>query len=346
MKRMFSIIMVAILIFACASVTTYADSNSKIESGLLDVLESIDDSYKLQVFVFLYDVVDESEVVRLTYEQCGLTKESAKTHEEVDLYQKTYRNIKAEMYEAHNKVVFEKMNIADEDVMFFSRLTPSFILKATKPKVYELALLDEVASIGLYKYPLFPQPDHLFEKRFLELYENSIYTDTHYYDELYYHYDENGEIDWALIEQCSYNAPPWECHCVFKGRIFMYGDHYPISFGYGIYDVKEDKFYDIVNNNFDYSKYDDLEEVFESINPGYLIGDADRDGKLSVMDATLIQKCVAMLDSIEDKEFLDYYVDNPSGNSVFPRYIFSDFDCDGERTVMDATAIQMKLAQV
>ena len=24
-----------------------------------------------------------------------------------------------------------------------------------------------------------------------------------------YHYDENGDIDWALIEQCSYNAPPW-----------------------------------------------------------------------------------------------------------------------------------------
>lgn len=343
MKKLISILMVVILAFSCLSITAFADTNSKIEGSLLEVLESIDDDYKLQVFMFLYDTVDEDLVVQMTYEECGLTKATAKTQEEVDLYLRTYRNIKAQMYEAHNKVVFEKMNIPDEDVIFFSKLTPSFILKATKTKVYELAQLEEVASISLYKYPIFPQPDHLFEARFLEEYEDIIFTESHDYDELYYHYDKNGDIDWALIDQCSYNAPPWEYHRVFKGRVFMHGDHQPFSFRYGIYDVKEDKFYDIINNSFDYSKYEDLEEVFESFNFGYLIGDADRDGILSVTDATLIQRLVAELTDYDD-ELIDYY-DESWSKAGFPRYS-SDFDCDGERTVMDATAIQRKLAQL
>ena len=33
-----------------------------------------------------YDVVDEDLVVQKTFEECGLTKQTAKTQEEVDLY--------------------------------------------------------------------------------------------------------------------------------------------------------------------------------------------------------------------------------------------------------------------
>lgn len=339
MKKIISVLMVVALIFTSASITVCAQAEYKIESNLLGVLETIEDDFKLQIFVWINDTVDEDFVIQKTYEQCGLTEATAKTKEEVDLYQRTYRNIKAQLYEEYNNIVFEKMQIAEEDVIFFSKLTPSFILKATKAKVYELAQLSEIISIGLYKMPLFPQPDHIYEARFLELYGDMIFSETHDYDELYYHHDENGEIDWALIEQCSYNAPPWEYHRVFKGRVFMYGDHRPISFRYGIYDVKEDKFYDIIDDKFDYSKYDELEEVFNTFNLGYLIGDSDRDGMLSVMDATLIQMSLAGLADLDDV-LIDYYREYSNG---FPTYI-SDFDCDGERTIMDATGIQMKLA--
>lgn len=340
MKKIISILLVVVLVFACASITVYAEYEYKLESNLLSVLETIEDDFKLQVFIWINDTVDEELVIQKTFEQCGLTQGTAKTKEEVDLYQRTYRNIKAQLYEEYNNIVFEKMNVADADVIFFSQLTPSFIIKATKSKVYELAELDEVVSIGLHKMPLFPQPEHLYEKRFLELYEDMIFSETHDYDELYYHHDENGEVDWALIEQCSHNAPPWEYHRVFKGRVFMYGDHRPFSFRYGIYDVKEDKFYDIIDDQFDYSKYDDLEEVFNTFNFGYLIGDSDSDGVLSVMDATLIQMSLAGLTDLDD-----VLIDYDGYFNGFPKYI-SDFDCDGMRTIMDATGIQMKLAEI
>ena len=342
MKKIISIMLVLVLAFSCLSLTAFADTNNKINDRLVSLFEEIEDDFKVQVFVSIYDVVDEDLVVQKTFEECGLTKQTAKTQEEVDLYQRTYRRIKAEMYEQHNNVVLEKMNIPDEDVMFLSKLTPYFILKATKAKVYEIAALDEVYDISLYKMPLFPQPDHLFEARFLEQYENSVLTETHDYDELYYHYDENGEIDWALIEQCSYNAPPWEYHEIVRGRWFTYGDHYPFSFRYGIYDVKEDKFYDIINESFDYSKYEDLEEVFESFNFGYLIGDADKDGVLSVMDATCIQRFVAQLTDIDDIIPGVYYIVE---SEECPGYM-SDFNLDGRRDVLDATAIQRNLAHL
>lgn len=332
MKKLISILLVLILILTSASTVVNADNNAKIESTLQSALENMNDDDKLQIWMFLYDTVDEDWVVQKTYEECGLTKETAKTKEEVDLYLSTYRGIKAHMYEEYNKEVFEKMNVADEDVIFFSKLTPSFILKVTKAKVYELAQLDEVASIGVYKLPIIPQPDMLYEARFIEIYEGIIFSESHKYDELYYHYDENGDIDWALIYECSYNAPPWEYHMVFKDRIFMYGDNAPFSFGYGLYDVKEDKFYDIISNKFDYSKYQDLEEVFNSLNLGYPVGDANHDGVLSILDATYIQRYIAGLTYLADDQYGE------------KNYI-SDFDGDGERTIFDATAIQMKLAR-
>lgn len=344
MKKMISFLLVVVFILTGASITVYAEDENKIESRLLDVLEMIEDDFKIQIFVWINDTVDENVVVQMTYEQCGLTKETAKTQEEVDLYLSTYRNIKANLYENYNNYVFEKMGIEDKDVIFFSKLTPSFILKATKAKVYELAQMQEVVSIGLYKMPLIPQPDHLFEARFLELYGNMVYTDTHDYDELYYHYDENGDIDWALIKQCSHNAEPWEYNTFFKGRIFVYGSHTPFSFGYGLYDVKEDKFYDIINEDFDYSKYQDLEEVFESFNFGYPLGDADHDRVLSILDATAIQLHLANIQPLSYSDEVGGYHGYVSWDQLgYPKYI-SDMNCDGNRDILDATAIQLKLA--
>ena len=87
----------------------------------------------------------------------------------------------------------------------------------------------------------------------------------------------------------------------------MYGGYTPFSFRYGIYDVKEDKFYDILREDFDFSKYDELEETFDSFEPGYPIGDADFDKELSILDATFIQFALAQLsDFHSDDEIYTY----------------------------------------
>jgi len=344
MKRIISLVLVMLMLVSVVSVTASADDNGKIADNLASVLESIDDNYKLEIFVTLYDTVDEDLVVKMTYEQCGLTKETANTSEEVNLYLSTYRKVKASFYKAYNNSAFEKMNIAAEDVVFLSGMTPYFILKATKSKIYELTQLEEVAFINLHKTPIFPQPDHLYEKRFIEIYSDVIFTESHNYDELYYHYDENGEVDWAFIYQCSYNAPPWNYHTLFKDRLFMYGSNTPFSFGYGIYDVKKDKFYDIISNSFDFSQYEDLDEVFESLNLGYPIGDADFSGTLTIKDATRIQRYVAKLDNLNDEIYAYHGAISPE-ELGYPKYL-SDFNRDGERSILDATAIQRKLAKL
>ncbi len=345
MKKLISIIMVFTILLSFALPVVNAQDNSKLDSYMLSVLDTLENDDKIQIWIFLYDIVDEDEVVQKTFEECGLTKATAKTQEEVDLYLSTYRNIKAEMYEAHNKEVFAKMNVPDEDIIFFSTLTPSFILKITKEKVLELAQFQEVASIGIYKLPIKPQPDHLFEVRFIEQYEDVIFSESHEYDELYYHYDENGEIDWALIYACSYNSPPWNYHGIYKDRILMYGDQSPFCFRYGIYDVKNDKFLDIFYTPFIFDEYEGLEETIDAQKLGYPIGDADLDRELTILDATFIQRTLAGLCSFSYYDEVLWYYGYKSWDELgYPKYI-SDFDRDGEHTVMDATAIQNALVR-
>ena len=61
------------------------------------------------------------------------------------------------------------------------------------------------------------------------------------------------------------------------------------------------------------------------------------------MDATFVQRVIAELDEFNNYDNInDYYVHR--GKEIL-KYI-SDFDRDGERTILDATAIQMKLAQL
>lgn len=345
MKKLISFMMVFTILLSIALPVAYAQENSKIDSGFLSLLDIMDDNDRLQVWIFIYDTINEDEVVQKTFEKCGLTKATAKTQEEVDLYLSTYRNIKAEMCEAHNKEVFAKMNVPDEDIIFFSTLTPSFILEVTKAKVFEISQIPEVASIDFYKLPIIPQPDQLFEARFLEIYGDDITSSSHSYKESYYHYDENGEIDWALIYECSYNSPPWEYHGVYKDRILMYGDYSPFCFGYGIYDVKNDKFLDVFDTPNIFDKYEGLEEVLDAKKLGYPFGDADMDKELTILDATFIQRALADLCDFEYEDRIEWYYGYRSWSDLgYPKYI-SDFDRDGERTIMDATTIQKALVR-
>lgn len=86
----------------------------------------------------------------------------------------------------------------------------------------------------------------------------------------------------------------------------------------------------LVERTFEYESVKDVTEPDDPVNPPDptgVLGDADDDGVLSVMDATLIQRWVAQL--INDSQI---------------RLDLSDYDQDSKVSVMDATAIQQKLA--
>ena len=162
------------------------------------------------------------------------------------------------------------------------------------------------------------------------------------YKELYYHYDENNNLDWVLIRTSNYMVEPWNVkpYAVLGNRVIRCGATYmPFVAEYGIYDVAEDKFISITRVG-DTDSYEGLEEAFDLVNAGEIIGDVDKDSQLTVKDATFIQKCVACLcdfasDDAVEGTYTSYY-----GELAY----VSDFNRDGERNVKDATAIQKYIA--
>ena len=155
------------------------------------------------------------------------------------------------------------------------------------------------------------------------------------YRETYYHYDAEGNIDWAFIEVPVYPAEQQFSTAIFCGKYVENSMNCLVfSLGIGIYDVKADEFREA--SNYKNLELDGFEEyVWENI--GEFMGDADADGELTVLDATFIQQALAGIH--------EFSLGDNKSYGLSPFYL-SDYDQDGERTVMDATAIQMKLAGI
>lgn len=84
-----------------------------------------------------------------------------------------------------------------------------------------------------------------------------------------------------------------------------------------------------------------IENVFTQAGVGELIGDVDKDKKITIKDATCIQKCLAQIAEIENDEIMAYrYHSNP------PVKYISDFNRDGQRDIKDVTAIQKYIAGI
>ena len=182
-----------------------------------------------------------------------------------------------------------------------------------------------------------------FEKQY-EPYQKTVFKNScAKYDEVRYHVDENGVIDWAIVSYVPFSAitdSVTEDYILCDKHIYLPGPYSPFTYGYGLYDAKKKTFIDL-NYLYLFDEYEGLEEAFRSLDLSYLSprvqlshqiwgtvtdeikGDADGDGKVTVLDATKIQKCKAGLAS---------------------RYMLmtqnADADSDGIVTVLDATRIQ------
>lgn len=188
--------------------------------------------------------------------------------------------------------------------------------------------------------PVIPDAPYHYKARFGQEYAGQYKENEWYYKELYYHRDENGETDWALVYAMLPTSSPIELVTIVGNRVLSPGTQYePFDAGYGIYDVKEDKFIDA--GSLSAKNCPDFVRVFDKIvTEGRLIGDLDQDNAITVFDATLLQRCdVGLRDYPEDDVF---YVTYEWGS---PRY-YSDFDRDGDRTIIDATLIQRYLVGI
>ena len=183
------------------------------------------------------------------------------------------------------------------------------------------------------------------------------------YEELYTHRDKNGDPDWVLVWASNYEYQNLNCYSfsVIGNRAYYQYDYcgYPFLTHFGVYDVKRNRFYDpgygdrsmgffdaygVYREGFIAENYDDFDRVIEEYatadynSLGRLLGDIDRDDEISIIDATLIQRCEASLSEWPENDAVSLY-DFIRTFTAVPGY-YSDFNCDGARDILDATCIQ------
>ncbi len=158
------------------------------------------------------------------------------------------------------------------------------------------------------------------------------------YSEIYTHTDENGAADWAIVRAATevqrsslYTSPRY---FEFGNRVLDIEDAgEPFIFNIGVYSVKHRRFFDISTPAL--YELTDIDKVWTELGEGRLIGDMNGDNALEIDDATIIRRCDAGMMDYPDND-----KNTPTCNAENAIPYFSDFDQDGERTIMDATAIQ------
>lgn len=218
--------------------------------------------------------------------------------------------------------------------------------------VLSVAVLPASAVSEIKEIPEYTDID--YEDRFVEYLERGGYKPSfeisywYGYHQWYAYFSENNSTstpDWLLVGGGT--------NAVTSAPIYgIFGDYYlqnmsgsiPYEFGFFIYVPSEDIFYD-----FEYAwehEFENIEKVFTDClvpfgYPGYqgMIGDADKDGVLSVLDATEIQLALAGIIDPYELKLIGYCRYGES------KTYFADFDDDGALSILDATVIQMKIAK-
>lgn len=116
----------------------------------------------------------------------------------------------------------------------------------------------------------------------------------------------------------------------------------PYAFGKCIYVPAENVGYALWQV-YDKNNVEGIENIFTEAGLGILVGDMDKDRKITVKDATFIQKCIAGLEAFDKDDYVGRYDRVYSDKENVPLYV-SDFNRDGVRNVKDATAIQKSIA--
>lgn len=343
MKKAITLLLSVIVIISCSIVAVSAAA-TKMNDSLQQVMDQTADDAKIKVHIWLYCPIDESEVFRQAVKECGYIGGLPlnMTIEEVNAYRAVYNRIVSEQEAAVSRGFVEKLDIAEEDIEYLGK-HPYVIALLTKEQIREADTYPEVESISYAESAVIeepfededieaPLPCKLYLSRFQQKYEGE-YEKTAYYRELYYHYDSDGAVDWALV-RCGLNiCAPALYNTIIGNRVIQHGEYAaPFASGYAVYDVKEDRF--VGADSIDAKAYDGLHEAFDAyVTEGRLLGDLDGDNEISIIDVTILQRCeVKMRDYPADDEIRFF------GNSR--QKYFSDFNRDGVRNILDATCIQ------
>ncbi|MBR3988262.1 MAG: hypothetical protein IKK10_03055 [Clostridia bacterium] len=168
---------------------------------------------------------------------------------------------------------------------------------------------------------------------------------TSYY-EIYKHYSDASTSDEATPEYVLINLNTNLYYSMPVANIF--GDkllyessgNIPFTYGYAVYFPENNVILalsEALTRNIK-----GIEEALNHISYNALMGDNDEDGKLTIKDATYMQKCLASLEEFRKDDVIEglQYYDNHTARFI------SDYNRDGERNIKDVTAIQKRLANI
>lgn len=225
----------------------------------------------------------------------------------------------------------------------------------------------------------FAESSLLYKDKFVNYMKKNYPDETNYnYDELYCHKTDSGDVDWALVYAATGDNDSGGGSNGIFGDVFFWhtGTSAPFeAFRLGVYDVDKDDFYDLQYAwNMDFK---DLKDVFYELMTTrniekeyhlgyYIIGDVDSDKRLSVKDATLLQRFFAEIENpwnyvtgysfdyqtvplfgplvYSDRPSFEYYTDEP--DSHYTVVCVWDYNSDNKLNIKDVTAIQKKIAKL
>ena len=344
MKKLLSFLLAMFIVVSICVIPAFAQTTAnKIDEDFSRLIDMKPEKELFRASIeFIIDVdtdvkavIDERVVAQLGYTLENAVDENAKAEYE-SLYKKYVGLYKREEIGR----ILESCGVKNTCVAC-AVSEDEYVVYVNKTQVYEIAESENVVKITHEKGAPVPAVDHKFEDKFISSRGVRIEYEVYTYDEVEYHYDENGDIDWALVLGITMYDEPMTTYVVLGDRVVtLSGYNYPSAL-YWVYDVSKEKFYDICK--IDLSEYEGLSQAVDRLELGRPIGDANFDGELTITDATFIQRVLASLDnfSYDDMVDGDYYCLSKESLA----YV-SDFNRDGVRSILDATAIQRKLAKL
>lgn len=373
MKKAISFVLVIALVLVSCGVVYAATSTSKISADADRKIKETPDGEKIEVVVRLnVQVPSTAELDDLTRKELGEEwwRENWGVNpsiEAVHEYRAVYNRIAKEYETAANQAFVQKSGISEEDIVYISTIAPMVLLKANAQTIYRLAEMTEVESISYQGYQQsgnpttpptdnsFPKPteaptgiqptyqtihptetDEQYQRRFTNLCSRRglVVKD---FDVLYMHTDSMGNNDWTLVYGTTESTIENEQYAMVGNRIIVQTkSEQPFVTGYAVLNMSG-SFIDITKARF--TSFSGLEETFNRIGGGRLLGDIDKDNELTVIDITMLQRC--------DVKMSSYPEDDNINLSTFVEgalTYYSDFNRDGERSILDATCIQRYLA--
>lgn len=347
MKKVVSIVLITIILLSCCITTAFA--SGKITDTLQEQIDKADEDGLIRVQMWIRKPnYTSDEIEMLALKKAGLPLLSAEplTMDELNRFIVAKRNIIFDLDATASREALGKIGIPDDRIVEISGLCVTVYMKpseiTTASEVKEVStLLFDVVDDSLYE-PVSEssnQLSDLYLNQFEELCDKAGVC-CEYYQELYYHYDSNGNMDWVLVEGSSDIDYPGGYYCSIGNRVFV-RDSYgcPFNANYGIFDVNSNSFVDIsfLKNQ----GYDDCVTVFDQYGGGRLLGDLDKDNEISVVDATILQRCDARLMDYSKDDLIDMY--QQIDPMFSPLTYYSDFNRDGVRDILDVTYIQRYL---